>query len=874
MATLVPVAPEVGAAAVASPAGELKLDTHSSSEADSSESSPPPVSVAHMVSPFLCLDDSNSDTEIPERHVSPTTSTPEILTVPILPTPSFMVAPSSEFPLAPVVAPPGIHRRRAILIRPEEDIPISLRYTSHHLDRFTSGSSSSHSSLDHSSFGHSSSGHSLSEHTPSDTAISDSSTPPRFVHPSLARTPRCSEAYLCWRSAPLSTMYPPTASNSLAGDSSSESSARPSRKRCRSPAVTVISSIHATRSLVPSHADLLPPRIGMEVDVGIDVEDEVEDKVESSNRGTIEVGVDMDVGIDIPDGMLMPGTVERLEQTAQRQLEAGQLIASEERAGLYDRTRSLERENLKLRALLSIERDRVDSLCRHMALSQEEFRQVRKDHDDTQRRLRRLESFVQRCLGFQEALAAYEATHATNALEAENQSQNGSDGDNGNNGNGNGRNGYGGNGNGLHEVSTTQLQGKERSCQVDKRSVGTDVAFAMSWRELIKLMAEVYCPRNKVQKMEFELWNLTMKNNDLAAYTQRFQELTMFCTRMVPEEEDRIKSYVGEGSSSESEGFECGRQGHFRSDCPKLKDQNHGNKAGNKNGVGEASGKAYVLGGGDANPDLNVVKGSFLLNYHYAFVLFDSGVDRSFMSSTFSTFLDIIPDTLDASYAVELAYGRVSETNTVLRGCTFGLLESKNFMVYCDASRKGLGAALMQREKVIAYASRQLKIHEKNYTTHDLELREKLCSEPILALPVESKNFMVYCDASRKGLGAVLMQREKVIAYASRQLKIHEKNYTTHDLELREVIPTKPERMIKPYLSHRFIANCFNAGNLKMEVKAEVGDAQLTGLEIVHEMTEKIIRSRSVFKLHVVDRRAMPIRDVSHWNLRLEIRSC
>ncbi|GJW80848.1 putative reverse transcriptase domain-containing protein [Tanacetum coccineum] len=63
-------------------------------------------------------------------------------------------------------------------------------------------------------------------------------------------------------------------------------------------------------------------------------------------------------------------------------------------------------------------------------------------------------------------------------------------------------------------------------------------------------------------------------------------------------------------------------------------------------------------------------------------------------------------------------------------------------------------------------------------------LKQKLCSAPILALPEGSENFVVYCDASRKGLGAVLMQREKVIAYASRQLKIHEKNYTTHDLEL------------------------------------------------------------------------------------------
>ncbi|GJY17619.1 putative reverse transcriptase domain-containing protein, partial [Tanacetum coccineum] len=66
-------------------------------------------------------------------------------------------------------------------------------------------------------------------------------------------------------------------------------------------------------------------------------------------------------------------------------------------------------------------------------------------------------------------------------------------------------------------------------------------------------------------------------------------------------------------------------------------------------------------------------------------------------------------------------------------------------------------------------------------------IKQKLCSAPILALPDGSKDFIVYCDASINGLGVVLMQREKVIAYASRQLKIHEKNYTTHDLELGAV---------------------------------------------------------------------------------------
>ncbi|GJV31255.1 putative reverse transcriptase domain-containing protein [Tanacetum coccineum] len=97
-----------------------------------------------------------------------------------------------------------------------------------------------------------------------------------------------------------------------------------------------------------------------------------------------------------------------------------------------------------------------------------------------------------------------------------------------------------------------------------------------------------------------------------------------------------------------------------------------GNKTGNK--TNEARGKAYVLGGGEANPDSNVVTGAFLLNNRYASMLFDSGVDRSFVSTTFSALLDVIPSTLDVSYAVELADGRVAITNIVLRGCTLGLL--------------------------------------------------------------------------------------------------------------------------------------------------------------------------------------------------------
>ncbi|GJX08696.1 putative reverse transcriptase domain-containing protein [Tanacetum coccineum] len=296
---------------------------------------------------------------------------------------------------------------------------------------------------------------------------------------------------------------------------------------------------------------------------------------------------------------------------------------------------------------------------------------------------------------------------------------------------------------------------------------------------LMKLMTEVYCVRNEIQKMETELWNLTVKGNDLTAYTQRFQELILLYTRMVPDEddrlermvpneEDRVERFIGglpdniQGNviaanparfqdavrianqlmdkklqgyaarSAESKRrmesnprdnwpctvkcnnckkvghltrdctvtitpntqrapvgnqqgvvcYECRRPGHFRKDCPKLRNQNHGNqtrnkvgnKTGNQTGGNEATEKAYAIGGGGTNPDSNIVTGTFLLNNFYASMLFDSGADRSFVSSTFSDLLDITPTTLDTGYAVELSDRRISETNVVVRGCKLGLL--------------------------------------------------------------------------------------------------------------------------------------------------------------------------------------------------------
>ncbi|GJR53875.1 putative reverse transcriptase domain-containing protein [Tanacetum coccineum] len=306
-----------------------------------------------------------------------------------------------------------------------------------------------------------------------------------------------------------------------------------------------------------------------------------------------------------------------------------------------------------------------------------------------------------------------------------------------------------------------------------KRTIGIEVTYAMIWVELMKLMTEVYCPRNedkverfveglpdniqgnviaaeptklqdairvannlmdqklkgyarsaenkrrlennprdnRGQQLVFKLQNVggqnvaranTTGNNEKKGYIRslpycnkcklhhagpctvrcgnckRVGHITRDCTTVVTPNTQRAPVRNQAGIVC----YECGRPGHFRKDCPKLRNKNHGNKTGNKNGnktgnqIGgnEATAKAYAIRGGGANPDSNVVMGTFLLNNCYAYMLFDSGAERSFVSSTFSALLDVAPSTLDTSYAIELADGRISETNVVLRGCTLGLL--------------------------------------------------------------------------------------------------------------------------------------------------------------------------------------------------------
>ncbi|GJY16682.1 reverse transcriptase domain-containing protein [Tanacetum coccineum] len=128
---------------------------------------------------------------------------------------------------------------------------------------------------------------------------------------------------------------------------------------------------------------------------------------------------------------------------------------------------------------------------------------------------------------------------------------------------------------------------------------------------------------------------------------------------------------MGTGLGQKPTCFECGVQGHFKRDCPKLKNnKNCGNQVGND----RAPAKVYVVGHAGTNPDSNIVTGMFLLSNRYASILFDTGAYRSFVSTAFSSQMDITPSTLDHYYDVELADGRIIRLNTILRGCTLNLL--------------------------------------------------------------------------------------------------------------------------------------------------------------------------------------------------------
>ncbi|GJU88707.1 putative reverse transcriptase domain-containing protein [Tanacetum coccineum] len=253
------------------------------------------------------------------------------------------------------------------------------------------------------------------------------------------------------------------------------------------------------------------------------------------------------------------------------------------------------------------------------------------------------------------------------------------------------------------------------------KTVTQDVAYAMDRKALKKMMTVKYCPMGEIKKLEIEVWNLKVKGTDVASYTQHFQELALMCGRMFHEELKEVENYMDQkvltiterklsrrgswslmletikGTNNKTRDKTLGgltllvpmkrrstqdhcpcvqnatitTKGHFKKDCPKLKNGNRGNQCGNVN----APAKVYVVGNAGINPDSSVVTGTFHLNDHYASILFETDIDRSFVSTTFSSLIDITPTTLDYYYDVELAHEKIIRINTIIRGCTLNFLD-------------------------------------------------------------------------------------------------------------------------------------------------------------------------------------------------------
>nr|GEZ15750.1 putative reverse transcriptase domain-containing protein [Tanacetum cinerariifolium] len=213
------------------------------------------------------------------------------------------------------------------------------------------------------------------------------------------------------------------------------------------------------------------------------------------------------------------------------------------------------------------------------------------------------------------------------------------------------------------------FHGVERGVELRRWFEKTESVFEIRERiegkktEMKQLMTLEFRLIEEVQRMEHELWNLKVKEYDIIAYTQ---------SKVLQGEE---RCHMGLTLSLY---YDCGEQGHTRNRCPKKVKQKE---------VKEARGRSYAIK--DAEPQgSNVVIGTFLLNHCSAFVLFDSGSDRSFVDTRFSAILDIDPIKIGASYEVELANGRVACMNIVLKGCTLNLV---NYIFEIDLMSIELG---------------------------------------------------------------------------------------------------------------------------------------------------------------------------------------
>ncbi|GJV70340.1 putative reverse transcriptase domain-containing protein [Tanacetum coccineum] len=308
-------------------------------------------------------------------------------------------------------------------------------------------------------------------------------------------------------------------------------------------------------------------------------------------------------------------------------------------------------------------------------------------------------------------------------------------------------------------------------------TLGLDVVNEKSWTDMRKMMMEELCPGEEVQRLENELRSLKLRDTNIAAYTQRFNELALLCPEVVPTEKKKVELYIKglpENIKGETTSFRpavlneairghtgnkpfcnyckkrhtgyctivcnsCGKMGHIASDykgkavatgtnaypiltCYECREKGHSrNRCPKRNDPqgGNATGRAHAIREAEKGQGPNVVAGTFLINNRYASVLFDSGSDKSFVNTSLSHLIDIKPVRLNTSYEVELADGRIVSTNTVLRGCTLNLI---NHLFEIDLMPIELGTFdivigmdwLVEHDAVIVCGKKEVHIPVKN----------------------------------------------------------------------------------------------------------------------------------------------------------------
>ncbi|GJT61709.1 putative reverse transcriptase domain-containing protein [Tanacetum coccineum] len=229
--------------------------------------------------------------------------------------------------------------------------------------------------------------------------------------------------------------------------------------------------------------------------------------------------------------------------------------------------------------------------------------------------------------------------------------------------------------------------------------IGIEEAYKITWVEFKKLLIKKYCPQTEVQKIEDEFYHLTMKGNDLKTYVGHL-----------------TKNYKNKGPATRSNLLPvtvtchaCGEKGHYANQCRKTTNNN-------------AQGRVYMLRDMNACQDPNIV--TVMEKKSDEKRLEDITVDREFLD-IFPKDLPSLPPVRQVEVQIDLILGA-----TLVARAPYRLAPSKmqelatniKSQQPSDASHQGLRAVLIQREKVIAYASQQLKPNEENYTTHDLEL--------------------------------------------------------------------------------------------------------------------------------------------------------